>query len=980
MKRHSVCDRPHLLGCFILLSLAGCHSQPKPSDADLMSEIARAIDRNQIPRAKLLLDNLLQQHPRHPKALVFRAQFAWDEGDAEHALELLKLVEDDPPQISGTARYLEGDIYFARGDAITAEARWRESIRLHPAFPKSRERLAKLYILQYRGAEAEALIWSLRRLRSWSLTEHVMWQLARSGAGQAKDAGEILERFVQQNPSDLISCAALARYRILENKFPQAIDLLRDHHAADLMHGGLLGLWAWANWLNGNQAEVTSQLPEEWPDSDADVWLWRIYGRMAQEGADWPGAAWCWWNVCRGAPDDREAAYNLGLALEHCGFSDAPRQQLADARHLEEMITHVQHLLEGEQQRKDLAAVLVHRIVEELTALDRPEQASVWLQLLATWQPNDPRIGEQFAALQQRNATAKRAIGFDRLKERLLAIRPQTPKFSKPIGRSSPSAQPTENAISPIRFDDVGSAAGLDFQHYNGPTEFKYLLESLGGAVAVIDFDGDHWPDLYFPQGCRIPYRADDHEYLDQLYRNRGDGRFENVTTPAAVVENRFSQGVAAGDFNNDGFCDVFVANFGENVLWQNNGDGTFTDVSATAGLIGDDWSSSAAWSDLDDDGDLDLYVVKYVQDPFKICRNPGGEIAACSPGNFDGADDQLYLNLGDGTFAERLELAGLSAPNGKGLGVVIADLDNDQRPDIYVANDGTPNFLFQHQGKSADNSPRFLEIGLASGAALSVDGRAQAGMGIACADLNGDGRLDLYVTNFFNDYNTLYLNHGNMFFEDSTRSAGLVEPALPMLGFGTQAIDADLDRWPDLIVANGHIDNHSDEGIPWKMPAQFFRNMGQAAFEDVSLNAGAYFQEPVLGRAVARLDFDRDGRPDAVIVHQDRHVALLENRSAVSHPAVSLRLVGTVSNRDAIGTRITASFPDGSFIHQLNGGDGYFATNDRNVLIGTGNFSTVTKIAIQWPSGKIIELDEVRAGESLLVLESGERHSQPVR
>jgi hypothetical protein len=245
--------------------------------------------------------------------------------------------------------------------------------------------------------------------------------------------------------------------------------------------------------------------------------------------------------------------------------------------------------------------------------------------------------------------------------------------------------------------------------------------------------------------------------------------------------------------------------------------------------------------------------------------------------------------------------------------------------------------------------------------------------MGIACADLNGDGRLDLYVTNFFDDYNTLYLNQGAMTFEDLTRPAGLVEPTMPMLGFGTQAIDFDLDRRADLIVANGHIDNHSAEGIPWKMPGQVFHNLGQGTFQDVSAAVGPYFREAVLGRALARCDANRDGRPDAVVVHQDRPAALLENRTETPRRAVSLRFIGTASNRDAIGVRVTATFADDVVEQQLCGGDGYFTTNDRRMLLGTKDDASIRRIVIRWPSGRASELSDVAAGSSLILLESGD-------
>jgi hypothetical protein len=397
----------------------------------------------------------------------------------------------------------------------------------------------------------------------------------------------------------------------------------------------------------------------------------------------------------------------------------------------------------------------------------------------------------------------------------------------------------------------------------------------------------------------------------------------------------------------------LFVANFGTNVIYRNNGDGTFTDVTEDSGLSGEHWSSSLALADLDLDGDLDLYVVTYVLEALKICRTQTGQTSTCSPGNFPAEDDVLYENTGDGRFVDISRQAGIRVPDGKGLGIVVSDIDDDGLPDIYVANDGTPNFLFHNLGPAPDGRPRFEEIGLASGCAVNADGAAQAGMGIACADFNDDGRLDLHVTNFYLEGSTLYLNDGALQFHDATRAAGLLDLTRSLLGFGTQAFDADLDGRLELIVANGHIDDFSFRHEPWKMPPRLYRHDGALRWTDVSAEAGEFFETVGLGRGLCRVDWNRDGRPEAVIVHQDRPAAVLRNDTESTGHYLAVELYGVRSNRDARGARIRYRCGTSTRVCELSGGEGFFAVNDRRQILGLGESTQVDELQIDWPSGE---------------------------
>jgi hypothetical protein len=436
------------------------------------------------------------------------------------------------------------------------------------------------------------------------------------------------------------------------------------------------------------------------------------------------------------------------------------------------------------------------------------------------------------------------------------------------------------------------------------------------------------------------------------------------------LVDDQYSQGCAAADYDNDGFTDLAVANCGTNVLYRNNGDGTFTDFTRTSGIAGNHWSTSLGWGDIDLDGDLDLYVVNYVVDHLQPCRDRAGEIHLCHPQTFEAEPDAMYVNHGDGTFEDILVDAGMAARHGRGLGLVIADLDDDGWPEIYVANDANPSFLFRNRGRTAEGGPRFVESGFPSGTAVNAAGNATAAMGVACADMDGDGRLDLYVSNFYQEADILYLNRGNLIFEDASRQAGIAEATRPVLGWGAQALDADLDGWPEIFVTNGHLDDLRDRGLPWKMPPQLFYNLQNGRFRGVSLESGEFFSREYLGRGVARADFNRDGLPDLVVVHHDRPVALLVNETPQAGHRLVVELHGVTCNRDAIGARLRVTAGGQAQILEICGGDGYAATNERRQVIGVGSANRIDELQVTWPGGHVQSWRDLPVDVALTVIE----------
>ncbi|HEY0984293.1 MULTISPECIES: CRTAC1 family protein [unclassified Schlesneria] len=521
------------------------------------------------------------------------------------------------------------------------------------------------------------------------------------------------------------------------------------------------------------------------------------------------------------------------------------------------------------------------------------------------------------------------------------------------------SEQPIANPV----FADVAEQSGLNFVYDNGEQGKVLMVEATGGGAGWIDYDGDHLLDLYLCQGGNPVDPSSDTQPLDQLFRQVEPGRFERVTVPATIHESQYSQGVSVADFDDDGFDDVYVSNVGPNSLFRNMGDGTFIEIANSAGVANPLWSASSAWGDLDGDGDLDLYVCNYVDydvhNPVP-CLRADGRPGTCHPKNMTGVPDECYFNQGDGTFTAEAEKRGLFGPENKGLGVVIADLNNDNLPDIYVTNDTSPNFLFINQGHG-----QFSEMAMLLGCAVSREGHPQASMGIAAGDFDHNGWLDLYSTHFTKESNTLYKNLGPTGFQDVTGLVGLHTPVIPFLGFGTVMTDFNQDGREDIFIANGHIDDWSSQGDLHEMPAQLFSFAG-TRFVEFSQIAGPYFQRKGLGRGVASGDFDNDGDWDLAVVHQNSPTALLRNESVRGH-WLKLRFQCN-TNRRGVGVRVTLRQGEKTLTQQMLGGNSYCSAHEPALIFGLGDDSSPCSLEIRWPDGTVQQIPDVTADSMMLI------------
>lgn len=515
--------------------------------------------------------------------------------------------------------------------------------------------------------------------------------------------------------------------------------------------------------------------------------------------------------------------------------------------------------------------------------------------------------------------------------------------------------------------------SGIDFVYENGAHGQSLMVESTGGGCAWLDYDADGLPDLYLGQGGNPARPVSPDQPTDRLFRNLGNGHFADVTSWTSIEEHGYGQGVCAADFNNDGFDDVFVTNVGLNVLYQNQGDGTFriVDVGVVPGVSG--WSTSAAWGDIDRDGDLDLYVAHYCDyNPLhpRPCFRKTGEPGTCHPKEVEPEPDECYLNEADGTFRAVAKERGLFGPGNRGLGVVIADFDNDDWPDIFVANDTTDNFLFINL-----QNGYFEERAQLLGCAVNVNGSPQANMGVAIGDYDRNGFLDLYVTHFHNEWNTLYQNLGPNGFHDVTAQARLAVPTMEMLGFGAVMVDFDQNGFEELLVANGHIDDVRSKGIEFEMNPQLFAYNGKT-WDETTLIAGDFFRRKLIGRGVATCDYDDDGDLDVAFVPQNQRTALLRNDSQRGH-WLKLKFRGTRSNRRGVGTRVTVRSGNLTWMQELAGGTSYCVSNEPVLIFGLGASTQPCSLEIRWPNGIRQSIEHVTVDQSLVISEPNDAVSQ---
>ena len=520
-----------------------------------------------------------------------------------------------------------------------------------------------------------------------------------------------------------------------------------------------------------------------------------------------------------------------------------------------------------------------------------------------------------------------------------------------------------------VSFVEATEAAGLRFQHVDGRSGQRYFLETVGSGTAFFDYDGDGLLDIYLVNGTDLPGSHSPTPPTNQLYHNNGDGTFSDVTEQAGVGDTDYGAGCAVADYDNDGDQDLYVTNFGANLLYRNNSDGTFTDVTDHAGVGDSRWSLGCAFADYDNDGFVDLYVANYIDFDFEThtdCTQKG-VATYCPPESFEGSPDTLYRNNGDGTFTDVTTTTGIYNADGKGMGVVFGDYDNDGNVDCYVGNDAGENFLYQNKGDGT-----FTNVGWMAGVEADENGNVQGTMGVDFGDYDNDGLLDLVAVNYQQQPNALYHNDNGNFFTDVSFVAGMAE-SLPYVGWGADFFDVDNDGDKDLLIANGHLQDtveQYDDTTTYPQHNYLLINNGQERFVDVAMKAESGLQSRRVSRGLATGDYDNDGDLDVLISNANDTPQLLRNDSGNQGNWVLIRTIGTRSNRAGIGARIKIQTGDLIQIDEVRSGSGYLSQNDLRLHFGIGVHEHIDAIEVRWPSGVVDIIRDVAPNQILTITE----------
>lgn len=913
--------------------------------------------------AERLAQAYLQQVPDSPPALLIAGEAAVRLQEDARALEYFSQVPQDGTSYGLRALFGRSQRLLRLGRIREAEEGLRRVVQAWPTFQPAIREL--VYILEVEGRTWEALPYLWQIIRSGRMGGDYLL-MAGSTDSISLSESNFVARCLEAVPSDPLPLLGQAR-ELARSDAAAAEPLLRriiQHDPSIVEAQARLGRILLDENRESEFLAWHEALPANLPDHP-ELWLDR--GLWAARSEQWRAAARCFWEAVQLHPNHASANHHLSRALSNLGNNQAAQEFAERARCLARVDLALRDIGAGDDVFRQVAL--------DMEELGRQWEAIAWYK--ATLYFHVPPIwahGELKRATRclSREAclTAHDACPAARIDLSGLPL----PTFG---ARRTPPAQEVDRSFPNPRFVDVAADAGLDFQYFNGSDKQAgkaYMFEFQGGGVAVLDYDNDGWPDLYLTQGCRWPQRPGDGSYRDRLYRNLGDGRFIDVTHEAGLGDEAFSSGVTVGDFDNDGWPDLYVGNIGPNRLYRNNADGTFSDVTEPSGTAGNQWTTGAALADFNQDGLPDLYVLNYLAGDVleRVCTSDGLPIQ-CGPTLFPGEQDRCYLNLGDGRFLDVTDECGIVAPDGKGLGLVVADFDNSGRLGIFVANDTTANFLFRNETPSPGTMPRFADEALLSGLAFDEHGAPQASMGVAVGDANGDGLIDLFVTDFYREASAFYIQYADHSFSDQVRPIGMYESSFSMLGWGTQFVDAQLDGLPDLILANGHINDFRGKGIPYQMRGQSYRNLGGQRFEETpAADLGPYFSKLQLGRALARVDWNRDGREDICITHVDAPVALLENQTSPTGHFLAVRLVGVTGARDAIGARLKLTIGNRKWHRQLTAGDGFQASNQRQIVFGLGAAEGDIELSVAWPGGAVDIYRNLPCDSQITLVEGG--------
>ncbi|MHC4880188.1 MAG: FG-GAP-like repeat-containing protein [Planctomycetota bacterium] len=946
------------------------------SAVDVLEAARVALNEDQLDDALAAAEYAVRRWPELNSAWLLLGNVNEARQDFEGAIAAYDHVSEISPATVFEARLASGAICLNRLHLLSrAERYFLAAYQAKPGDPRAAQSLAR--ILGICGRSREQIPFLLDLIQHDQFSNFHLYAIV-AGKNQKVDP-DLLAQCYQADLADVEVQVAAARLELIDGHLSRAHRSLSSvineyNHPRAL---ALMGQILLTTKAPDDDFESWIQKARRHMDTEPDIW--RVMGERERLRGNQDSSIRYLAETLRRNPMQPEVAAQLGHLLQQTEHSRLAGPLLTWAHRLH----NYNSMVEVANSSGNIAAL--KQTVEQAQSLGLLWEAYGWCQMALRRTPESGWARSRLHSLRKAAEAGGRrrcildSVPVEGLDTLQFPLTPSGPTHRHTTATESPSPASPAN----IRFQDDAVTSNVHFQYHNGGNVksdgLRRMYEFTGGGIAILDFDMDLYPDLYFSQGCPWQDRGTSQAPLDAVYRNLDAAGFADVTLSSTIAENEFSQGVAAGDIDNDGFPDLAVSNAGLNRLFRNNGDGTFSELPAVFPDEPASWSTSCLIADLNADSIPDIYFVNYLAgaDVFeRTCPDAAGKLRlTCRPQQFSASPDNLYLGTGDGQFVDASASSGIVRPNGRGMGAAAAtlptiDASAPNTLSLIVANDSSCNFHFSPVAGS-EHSGSFEDRALFSGLAVNGSGRAEACMGIAVDDINGDRQLDLFFTNFAGETNTLYVQQNKGMFSDMTEQFNLGASSLKMLGFGTAFLDADLDSFSDLVIANGHVNDVRSGSTMFQMPAQFYRNQSGQGFVELTRqdSPGPYFQRMLLGRSLAVLDWNRDGRPDIIVSHLDEPAALLTNQSAPIGSWLQVRVIGTTGTRDALGTQITVSADRLHLTKQLIGGSSYQASHERSVTFGLGTVTAPVDLTVTWPSGRTSSINQVLPNQSVTIV-----------
>lgn len=938
-------------------------SAPKSLSLEqLQQQALTELEQGELEPAWKTVQQALLRSPSDVQTQFIAARILHARGKIQEAIALLDQVPIDSPQGGLAALGQAAEWEAASGRLRQAETRLRKLLELAPQATPAHRLMVRILNVQGRRWESRSHLYAMIEAGDFTQDEVAMLIDFAEPFGE-KAFSEAARKVAPDDP--LVQLGAV-RSMLYKNRFDEALPALQSIVAREK---DTLEPWVWLGHVLVSQ-EKLDQLPS-WLAAAPPGYLkhpqfWTIRGRWCELEKQLPEAAKCYAQALQQDPRHLAATARLAECLTEMGEVELAEPVRKRSFQLAQMSSIAQDVIRGSGPPDGL-----QRLEAGYQDLKDPYMAFAWASLnafrSASPQQEIQKLQPRLAQLAQTHPMPK----IDALLAPLPVDRWPDPPQASDNQSSSQIARESLEGFS-VRLEDVAAEVGIDASYLNGadPQVGGMLIyQGNGGGVGVLDFDLDGYCDLYFSNAGGLP-AAEEGQGTKSLYWNRSGERFQAIQELARIDDRGYGQGIAAGDFDQDGLTDLLVLNFGTSRLYHNLGDGTFQPWSLPATPDQYSWASSAAIADIDGDTFPDLLMARYIAGEecrTRICGTPGTVAKNCPPNEFPPCPNELLLSDGQGGWKMADAALLKSIAEGRSLGITVTNLDFQQGNDAFYSNDVSANFLLLSQplvekDQEDANPPQFGKRWMVTeqagrrGVAFDAQGRAQACMGIACGDVDRNGLLDLIVTNFLNDVNTLYLQTRPGWFVDGTQRSRLHLDSLAFLGFGCHLTDLDCDGWQDFVVLNGHIDNYQGIGVPYKMVPQVFQNRQGKFYWAKQPEIGSYFQEPNLGRALQLVDFDNDLDIDLVATHLDRPAALLRNSSTTTGHFVQLQLIGTQSERDAVGAWVEVECGEERWVAAITAGDGYMGTGQKLIHLGIGSHTTIDRLAVHWPNGQIEE------------------------